>query len=154
MAEFRRLLVHHDFSKQANGALKAAAHLAAKNGKIVVLHVVVPFIPVTDIPPSGVSTYVSPDELLDGARRQLTSAVAKTLAGSRGIKIECKVEIGDPHDRIIKAARSADVVVMSTTGRTGLAHLLIGSVTEKVVRHSPVPVLTMRPEAVRKAQQL
>ena len=38
---------------------------------------------------------------------------------------------------------------MSTEGRTGLAHLLIGSVAEKVVRHSPVPVLTVRPPAPR-----
>ncbi len=39
---------------------------------------------------------------------------------------------------------------MSTAGRTGLAHLLIGSVTEKVVRHSTIPVVTLRPEAARK----
>jgi nucleotide-binding universal stress UspA family protein len=47
-----------------------------------------------------------------------------------------------------------DVIVMATTGRTGLSHLLIGSVAEKVVRHSPVPVLTLRPEAVRRAVKL
>ena len=54
-------------------------------------------------------------------------------------------------NRIIEAAKRMDLVVMSTTGRSGLAHLLIGSVAEKVVRHSPIPVLTMRPEAARKA---
>ncbi len=40
---------------------------------------------------------------------------------------------------------------VSTLGRTGLAHLVIGSVAEKVVRHSPVPVLTLRPSAIRSA---
>ena len=51
---------------------------------------------------------------------------------------ETKVEIGDPYQRIIAASRGMDAIVMSTAGRTGLSHLLIGSVTEKVVRHSTV----------------
>ena len=42
------------------------------------------------------------------------------------------------------AARGADAIVMATEGRTGLTHLLIGSVAEKVVRHAPVPVLVLR----------
>ena len=53
-------------------------------------------------------------------------------------------EIGDASPRIIDAARRADSIVMATSGRTGLAHFLIGSVAEKVVRHAAVPVLTMR----------
>jgi len=52
--------------------------------------------------------------------------------------------MGDPFHRIADLARRVDLVVMSTASRTGLAHLLIGSVAEKVVRHSPVPVLTLR----------
>jgi len=51
----------------------------------------------------------------------------------------------------VQAARAADSIVMATLGRTGLAHLVIGSVAEKVVRHSPVPVLTLRPSAIRSA---
>ena len=154
MAEFRRLLVPHDFSKQANGALKVAARLAGRGGKLYVLHVVVPFLPVADVP-TGVAaaSYVNPDELVDGARRQLTRMVAKTLGAHPGVSVECRVELGDPHERIIEAARGKDAIVMSTVGRTGFAHLLIGSVAEKVVRHSPVPVLTLRPEAIRKAQK-
>jgi len=49
----------------------------------------------------------------------------------------------------MNATRGVDSIVMATAGRTGLAHLLIGSVAEKVVRHAPVPVLTVRPASTR-----
>ncbi len=55
-----------------------------------------------------------------------------------------RVDVGDASQCILDAARRADVVVMSTSGRSGLKHLLIGSVAEKIVRHSTVPVLTIR----------
>ena len=151
MIPFRRILVPHDFSDSATGALKFAAQLAPPNGQIVVLHVVVPFVPVTDIPPAGISTYIAPGELISGAKRQLERTIAKALPGKRGPRVESKVVIGDPYQRIIDATRGMDAVVMSTAGRTGLSHLLIGSVTEKVVRHSPIPVMTLRGAAGRKA---
>jgi len=65
--------------------------------------------------------------------------------------IEVSVVIGDPMDRILAAAKQADLIVMSTAGRTGLSHLVIGSVAEKVVRHARIPVLTLRPGAARRA---
>ena len=151
MSEFRRILVPHDFSPHAAGALKVAAQLAGSKGRILVLHVVVPFTPVTDIPPAGISSYISPDELISGAERQLESAVRKALPRGSGVRVDTRVVIGDPYQRIMQATRGMDAVVMSTAGRTGLSHLLIGSVAEKVVRHSPIPVLTLRPEVARKA---
>jgi nucleotide-binding universal stress UspA family protein len=54
------------------------------------------------------------------------------------------VTVGDPAAQLLDAARHADCVVMSTHGRTGLAHFILGSVAEKIVRHAPVPVLTLR----------
>ena len=130
-------------------ALRFAARLVAPGGKLVVLHVVVPFVPVTDIPAAAMSAYVAPDDLLHGAARHLDRVIAKALPRTKA-RIEAKVVIGDPYQRIMAAARGMDAIVMSTTGRSGLSHLLIGSVAEKVVRHSPIPVLTMRPEAARK----
>ena len=58
---------------------------------------------------------------------------------------------GHAATEIVKAARelNADLIVMSTHGRTGMKHVLLGSVTEKVVRMSPCPVLTVRPEQFR-----
>jgi universal stress protein A len=151
MIPFRRVLIPHDFSDSANAALKFAATLVPPNSRLVVLHVVVPFVPITEIPPAGISSYIAPSELLTGAKRQLDRTIAKAFAGKRRLRVEAKVVIGDPYQRIIAAARGMDAIVMSTAGRTGLSHLLIGSVTEKVVRHSPIPVVTLRTSAARKA---
>ena len=149
MTAFRNVLVPHDFSDPAREALEFAAKLAAPSGRLLVLHVVVPFVPMTDLP-VGASGYVAPQELVAGAKRQLDRAVAKAVRGRRRPRVETKVVVGDPHQRIMAAARGMDAIVMSTTGRTGLSHLLIGSVAEKVVRHSPIPVLTLRARAARK----
>jgi nucleotide-binding universal stress UspA family protein len=55
-----------------------------------------------------------------------------------------------PVSHIADAARGVDLIVMATAGRTGVSHLLMGSVAEKVVRHAPVPVLTLPPAARRR----
>jgi nucleotide-binding universal stress UspA family protein len=62
-----------------------------------------------------------------------------------GIPIETHLTEGLPHERIIAVAEEvgAELIVMGTHGRTGLAHLLVGSVAERVVRASPIPVLTV-----------
>lgn len=65
------------------------------------------------------------------------------------LKVREKVEIGRPDKAIIQRAKmeGSDLIVIATHGRSGLAHILLGSVTEKVVRHAPCPVLTVRPPA-------
>ena len=144
MALFRRILVPHDFSNHATRALKVAAELAREHsGRLLVLHVITPFHPVTAFPEEGVAL-VSEADLMKGERSRLEALVARTL-GRRRTPVRCTVTIGDPYHRIAAAARGVDVVVMSTAGRTGLAHILVGSVAEKVVRHAPVPVLTIPP---------
>ena len=54
--------------------------------------------------------------------------MTKALPGKLGATVEMRVEVGDPHDQILRAGKTMDVIVMSTSGRTGLSHLLIGSV--------------------------
>jgi nucleotide-binding universal stress UspA family protein len=63
---------------------------------------------------------------------------------------EVEVAVGHPADTIVRVAqqRSADLIVMGTHGRTGLQHVLLGSVAEKVVRLAPCPVLTVRDQRV------
>lgn len=141
---FQHILVPHDLSRQATSALRVAARLAATHGgRLTVLHVVVPFYLPADAP-FGMTP---PGDLIPEQRAHLERLVAKTLASLDGVAptVTVRVEIGDAAQRIIDAAARADSIVMATSGRGGLAHLLIGSVAEKVVRHATVPVLTVRP---------
>ena len=67
----------------------------------------------------------------------------------RSLKIE--VRYGSPAVEIVRAAEDlhADLIVMSTHGRTGMSHVLLGSVAEKVVRYAKCPVLTVKPDEIR-----
>src|SRR5262245_34193096 len=137
---FRHILVPHDFSAQATVALKEAARLAAQHeGKLTVLHALVPFYLPADAP-FGMP---APGDLIPEQRTRLERLVARTL-GKDGPPVTVRVVIGDASQCIIDAGRRADSIVMATSGRSGLAHFLIGSVAEKVVRHAAVPVLTLR----------
>jgi nucleotide-binding universal stress UspA family protein len=141
---FRRILVPHDFSDHATRALKVAADLAAEHrGRLTVLHVVYPY-PVTPLAMTEAVPLVLPPDMVSHLKSQLEKLVRRVVRGRRAPRVVCRVELGDPTQQIIEVARQADSVVMSTEGRTGLGHLLIGSVAEKVVRHSPCPVLTLR----------
>jgi nucleotide-binding universal stress UspA family protein len=152
MTIFRRILVPYDFSEAATHALRVAAGLAKEHdGRLMVLHVVTPYQPVTQLPEVG--GWLTDRELLAGTKRSLDDVARRELRGRGAPPARLQVDLGDPVTRIIDAARSADSIVMSTEGRTGLSHLLIGSVAEKVVRHSPVPVLTVRPPAPRKTRR-
>jgi nucleotide-binding universal stress UspA family protein len=140
---FRRILVPHDFSKPADRALAVAADLARDaGGRLTVLHALVPY-PVTGLTPAEGVPFIAPRDLVKPALARLRETVREAL-GRRAPAFVCRVVVGDPARRIIEAARNADSVVMATEGRTGLTHLLIGSVAEKVVRQSPRPVLTVR----------
>ena len=139
---FRRILVPHDFSDEADQALRLAGQLATgADGKVMVLHVIEPYYGPADL------TYAAmvppPESLVPEQRRDLEQRVRKVLGG-KPPRVTIDVTVGHPANEIVRAAEKADTVVMATMGRTGLGHLLIGSVAEKVVRHSPVPVLTVR----------
>ena len=142
---FRRILVPHDFSPQATVALKTAASLAREHtGTLTVLHAIVPFYMPADVPFGlAADTIPSPASFIPEQRKTLERVVSKAL-GTDAPRVAYRVEVGDAAQCILEAARGADSIVMSTHGRSGLTHLLIGSVAEKVVRHAKVPVLTIR----------
>jgi nucleotide-binding universal stress UspA family protein len=148
---FRRILVPHDFSSNATAALKIAAGLAApRGGRLVVLHALAPVYTGSWVANGGeLPAWVPPQELVAETRQRLEALVARTVKGRRGA-VTCRVLIGDPYHCIVEAARQSDSIVMATLGRTGLSHLLLGSVAEKVVRHAPVPVLTVRAKVARR----
>jgi nucleotide-binding universal stress UspA family protein len=83
------------------------------------------------------------DALADFARKNIPSS----------IKMELVIRKGTPTEGILKFVEEAgiDMIVMATHGHTGLRHILMGNVTEKVVRHSPVPVLTVKPHPFRES---
>jgi nucleotide-binding universal stress UspA family protein len=68
------------------------------------------------------------------------------------VQVKQQVELGNPDENIIAKAKDegADLIVISTHGRTGLSHMLTGSVTENVVRHASCPVLSIRPTSLKK----
>ncbi len=94
----------------------------------------------------------SPEALIEKGREQATRQLEALIAAraARAVPMEALVRVGTPFVEVIAAAREigADMIVIGTHGRTGLAHALIGSVTEKVVRGSPCAVLAIRHPAL------
>jgi len=147
---FRRILVPHDLSKPADTALRMAAELAEEHGgQLVVLHAVSPIYPFADLP-YGAQVTIDAGEIARSAQASLQTRVAKVLRGSP-VPVRCHARLGGAFEQIMDAAEDASAIVMSTAGHTGLARLLIGSVTEKIVRHATVPVLTVRPRSRARA---
>ncbi len=145
-------MVPHDFSEPANHALTVAASLAAKHGgQVTVLHVLTPFYSGPGYPTQDEIAWKRPAEIAAERQRWLERIVRDRLK-RRARLVTCQVARNEPLPAILKAAKSADSIVMATLGRTGLAHLLIGSVAAKVVRHAPIPVLTVRAPKPRRTR--
>ena len=163
---FTHVLVPTDFSEPAHHALRYAIEEAALHrAKVTLLHVLPPHTEtavyyVTGAPPAGFQAGLDPDaggrpgaflpsqptvvrhdhneEALTQLRDLIPAAFQETW--------QIDIATGHPADTIVRVAqeRSADLIVMGTHGRTGLQHVLLGSVAEKVVRLASCPVLTIR----------
>lgn len=74
-------------------------------------------------------------------------AAAAGRAAALGVEVDTMVRVGEPHDEIVAAARQvgADLIVMATHGHAEVRHLLVGSVTEAVIRDVDIPVLLLKP---------
>lgn len=133
------ILVPIDFQDASLDALATAKELAGRLGlEVVLLHTYT--IPVAVYP--GFDPIVAP-----GLPEEITAAASgalEKLAAAEG-GLRAILRAGDPATEILKTIEELQpaLVAMGTHGRTGLAHLLLGSVTEKIVRSSPVPVLTV-----------
>lgn len=143
---FSRILVPLDGSARAEQALSEAARLArATQGALILVRAVAP-------PPRYPATYV-PAELAPNATYETFEEEANSYllgvsqsSGVAGIPIECHVSVGPPAPLVIEAATeyAADLIVMNSHGRTGLARWVLGSVAQQVVRHAAIPVLVVR----------
>ncbi|MFI5338925.1 MAG: universal stress protein [Candidatus Methylomirabilales bacterium] len=154
MLQLKQILAPTDFSEDSNHAIRYAAGLARQFGaKLVLLHVVsddeMESISKAHVPPHPVDKVY--EDLTQEIHEQYVQRVAPEVW--KGLEIDILVLPGDPILEIVQAAqrRGVDLIVMATHGRTGLSHALIGSVTEKVVRKAPCPVLAIRPVSVEAA---
>ena len=141
-----RILHPTDFSPASRAAFAKAVQLAKKDrSELVIAHVLGPVVTAVD----GYG-FISPKvyEQVEAANRQhgkkrldaLLGKARKAGARARGLLLE-----GLVHEQIVRAARAqrADMIVIGTHGRTGIARLVIGSVASRVVAHAKCPVLTV-----------
>jgi nucleotide-binding universal stress UspA family protein len=148
-APFRRILHATDFSDCAEAATKYAVALAqGERASLLVVHAWeralypgtdVMIVHTPDAPPMALLQY-----LRLNASRQLDALVARLRKECEGLAIEGVLLEGSPDDEVVGLARDGDAVVLGTHGRGAVAHLLVGSVAERIVRRSSVPVLTVR----------
>lgn len=148
MFPLKKIICPVDFSEPSNEGLKAAIELAQHfSAELLIIHVVhlqpvvTPGIPATK---SGRTFY---QEVSDLARNALDEIIGKQVP--ENVTARTNVLAGQPADEIIREteAEKADIIVMATHGWTGWRRFFFGSVAEKVVRSSPVPVLTIpKPE--------
>ncbi len=138
----RHILVPHDFSDTADHALSFAIELATKLGaKVTIVHAY-------EVPSYGYPDGVAlTPEVAVGIRKAADHALEGVAARFRrpGLELQAILRQGPAWSEIKDCAREAqaDLVVMGTHGRHGLARALLGSVAEKVVRTAPCPVLTI-----------
>lgn len=150
---FKLILVPVDFSAPARDALEYAAELARlSRAGLVVMHVIETVQYATPADLFGAAANLG---MLEEERRRIAEQELARLArrlGKGGRKVRTVIGTGSPAHTIVTAAArlKAGLIVMATHGRTGLTHLLMGSVAERVVRTSACPVLTLRPKARRK----
>ena len=150
MKNLKKIICPVDFSEPSDAALKSAVELAEQySASIILVHAI------NEIDPTPSPSYTLTHHLMDQIPQimgQMTENAHKAMQDliknhvEERIPSEHRVVIGDPAESIVELAENeaADLIVMSTHGRSGIKGLFFGSVAEKVVRSAACPVLTMR----------
>ncbi len=162
---FRRILCPVDLSSFSRGALKLAAQVVQScNATLYLLHVIdnpydeLYMSSITQADPALIELYKSEpfkrSQVLD-ATIQHSKVLVKQFCHDtiRAVsKVRYIIESGNPFDRIMGVAkfRKIDLIVLATHGRTGMKRLIIGNVAEKVVRHAPCPVLSVKGRVINR----
>ena len=139
---FERIVVPVDFSEHSLKAFRKALAFARQfSAELILVHIVEQIIYPGDwmYPPIAMSDIAA-------EKREEIARKLKALAAGSGVKTREIVRLGRAWQEIVEIAkeRKADLVIVATHGYTGLRHVLMGSVAEKVVRHAPCPVFTVR----------
>jgi len=170
MMSIGKILVPIDYSDDSHQALQWGGSLAKQYGaQLLLLHVIpkaieavfpedpgwAPLVSFFD-PDTAIARRLHPPEpiiidLEERARAELAEFARKGLHET--VPVEMKIAVGKPGEEILRVAREqgVDLIVMGTHGRTGLRHVLLGSVAERVVRGAPCPVFTVRVGLARAA---
>ncbi|MGH7933717.1 MAG: universal stress protein [Candidatus Binataceae bacterium] len=139
---FRTILKPMQFDDPELIAFQVAKQIAQEHNATLCLLHIVPIVPAIGEPHVGVTVHAHEE---DRAKKQLQEIADQNLAG---VKYQILTRVAGPTDTakaVVQTARevNADLIVMKTHGRHGLAHMLMGSVTEQVVREAPCAVLTL-----------
>lgn len=134
----KSILVPVDLSDASDRAVDYALDMAATPQQVTVLHVALPYVAI-----EPTYMYLVDEEL---RRRKLEEEVRARFDAEKYANVRVEIRFGDPGDTIALYAKEhgVNLIVMPSHGRTGLAHLLIGSVAERVVRYATCPVLVLR----------
>lgn len=141
----KRILVPVDFSEHSQQALIYAKKIATLyNARLQLLHVVEEVIHPACYMASGPSVLAFKPELKAGAQQEMKKLLKETTGPE--VAADFHVIEGRAAVDIVNFAKNdhSDLIVIATHGRTGIEHMLLGSVTEKVVRRAPCPVFTVR----------
>lgn len=145
MIDLKRIVTATDFSQHSKVALKyAAAFAKAFNAEVVLVHVLERPDFLGQLPPVA-EGYLPPD-LPEVQEKHARVQCEQALAEANLTHARVVLPKGAPYAEIVRVAteENADLVIVGTHGRGALAHLLLGSVAERVVRVAPCPVLTVR----------
>lgn len=151
--QLRTILVPTDFSPASQQALTWAVELAARwSSRVVLLHDLPPWDDPVRMQAAGVRIGDFEASLRADAEAQAQELLSKT--DQQGVTIQTCILVGLPNTTICHVAEQeqADLIIMSSHGRTGLAHVFLGSVAENTVRYAPCPVLVVRPDQSAQAQ--
>ena len=145
--KIQTILVPTDFSPDARAALVKAKDLARAFGsRIVILHAYRVDLPMST--PDLGGGFVLPDRFYEDLRASATSEVEALAAATvkDGVQAEGLAVEDHPAAAILETAKRlpADLIVMGTRGLTGLAHVVLGSVADRVIREASCPVLTVK----------
>lgn len=148
MKPFKKVLVPVDFSRHSQEAVHVALDLAARyQARVKLVHV---YQPVDYGLPEGFMSYspIQLNELITALEKQLDITLKEAEAAAGVTPVTSILLHGAISSEIIRCAKDEqyDLIVMGTHGRTGIGHLMLGSVAEKVLRTAPCPVLTVRAE--------
>jgi nucleotide-binding universal stress UspA family protein len=146
MSRVRRILHPTDFSPASRAAFKRAVETAkADRAQLLLVHVLAPPLPIAG------EGYISPnvyEDLENSARKYAEKhlSVLQAKARKAGVKAVALLLEGVVHEEIARAAKSkkADLIVIGTHGRTGLAEFFLGSVASRVAAVASCPVMTVR----------